>query len=380
MVLRLFKKIWNFAVWVAFSIGVVAAVLMAWSRIWPLLKQDYAERSQGHAPAAASSTTVGARAAGIHPAFVQSLQTQLSSGGSSDSISAVAHDPKNDFLLVGRESGAVDIWDGRQANAKREIKAHKMRASKLAFSSDGRVFFTNSYFEDVTHVWDTASGSLITTVERTRGPVMETSDPNLFVIAGGSGLRFFDLAKRRVLPEAYRDVGDVVMALAYDMNTDQLGIGTASGGVELWKMNKSQGHPTLEKVAVANPYVVGNWVVGVHFANGGRSLLALPQRGNLDEWSVPELKLSRSRELSLRFSSSPVFIPEKGLLATVGFRKGDESNYDGYLEIIGLETGSTSLVDLKTSGSGVIAHLPSMSSILSGKNMSVSLIDIAKAK
>jgi WD40 repeat protein len=291
----------------------------------------------------------------------------------------MAYDPKNDFLLVGRESGAVDIWDGKQANARREIKAHKMRASQLSFSSDGRVFFSNSYFEDVTHVWDAASGSLVHTIERSRGPMTETSDPNLFVVASSTGLRIFNLATKEVLPDTYRQVGDVVTALAYDVPSDQLAIGTASGGVEIWRLLKVPA-PTLERIAAIQPYAMGNWVKAVQFFDSGRVVYSLPQRGNLDEWSVPRLEPLRSREISLGFVASSVFIPEKGRFAMVGFRKGDNDASSNFLETFNLNDGSESLVDLKESGSGVIVYLPSLSTIIAGKRTSISVIDITKAR
>jgi WD40 repeat protein len=288
------------------------------------------------------------RASRIHPEFIQNLNNQISNSQSRDSINSMAYDPKNDFLLVGRESGAIDIWDGRQANARREIKAHKQRASQLAFSSDGRMFFSNSSSDDVTHVWDAASGALVHTIERSRGPVVETSVPGLFVVAASSGLRIFDLATKELLPDTYRQVGDVVTALAYDAPTDQLAIGTASGGVEIWRLLKVP-LPTLAQVAVTRPYVMGNWVKAVQFSDGGRSIYSLPQRGNLDEWSSPGLERLRSREISLSFVGSSVFIPEKGRLAMVGSRKGDNDASSKFLEIFNLNDGGESLVDLKES-------------------------------
>jgi WD40 repeat protein len=375
--MALFKKTWTIFTWIAFTIGVVGCVLMLWSKLWPSLNMRFPQNPT--ATGQSGNPVVRRPETRIHPEFIQNLNNQMSNSTSSDSISSMAYDPKSDFLLVGRESGAIDIWDGKQANARREIKAHKMRASQLSFSSDGRVFFSNSYFEDVTHVWDAASGSLVHTIERSRGPVVETSDPNLFVVASSSGLRIFDLAAKEVLPDTYRQVGDVVTALAYDVPTDQLAIGTASGGVELWRLLKVP-VPTLERIAAAKPYATGNWVKAVQFFDSGRVVYSLPQRGNLDEWSVPRLEPLRSREISLGFVASSVFIPEKGGLAMVGFRKGDNDAYSNFLGTFNLNDGSESLVDLKASGSGSIVYLPSLSTIIASKGLTISTIDIAKAR
>jgi WD40 repeat protein len=373
----LLRKTWTGLTWIAFTIGVIALSLMLWSKAWPSLNQRFFERTTASVPAA--NAVVRGPSSRLHPEFIQNLNNQISNSPSTDSIASMAYDPRNDFLLVGRESGAVDIWDGRQANARREIKAHKMRASQLSFSSDGRTFFSNSYFEDVTHVWDAASGSLVHTIELSRGPVVETSDPNLFIVAGSSGLRIFNLANKEVLPDTYRQVGDVVTALAYDVPTDQLAIGTASGGVEIWRLLKAAA-PALEQVTVTRPYAMGNWVKAVQFFDEGRSVYSLPQRGNLDEWSVPRLERLRSREISLGFVGSSVFIPETGRLAMAGFRKGDNDGSSNYLQTFNLKDGAESLVDLKEGGSGVMVYVPSLSAILAGNRKAISVIDIAKAR
>lgn len=326
------------------------------------------------------SEDMGTRASAsrIDPQFIRNLNKQLSSIKALDGVRTMAFDTRNDLFLVGRDSGAIDIWDGKRANARREVKAPEAPV-RLTFSSDGRVFFSNYHAHDATHVWDTASGEIIHTIERSRGPVVQTSDPNLFVLGTDNGLGIFDLTRGELLPGAFRQVGGVVTAMAYDAPTDQLGIGTASGGVEVWKLTKSP-TPALKRVAAAVPYTMGNWVLGVQFFNKGQSLYSLPQRGNLDEWSAGTLERLRSRDVSLGFVGATVFIPGEARLAMVGFRKGDTQGFDNFLEILNLESGSRNLIDLKEKGSGSIVYLPSMSTIISGKRASISVVDIGKAR
>ena len=337
------------------------------------------EFTGGPAPSAHSEDTgTRAPASRIDPQFVQNLNMQLSSIKARDGVSTMAFDSRNDFFLVGRKSGAIDIWDGRQANSRTEVKAPEA-PRRLTFSSDGRVFFSNYHVHDGTHVWDTASGSIIHTIERSRGPVVQTSEPNLFVLGTANGLRIFDLTSGELLPGTFGQVGDVVTAMAYDAPTDQLGIGTASGDVEVWKLTKSP-TPALNRVAAAVPYATGNWVRGIQFFNNGRSLYSLPERGNLDEWSTGTLERLRSRDVSLGFVGATVFIPEEARLAMVGFRKGDTQEFDNVLEILNLESGSRNLIDLKEKGTGSIVYLPSMSTIVSGNRATISVVDIGKAR
>lgn len=370
------RLIWVVFTWAAFSVGVLALLLMVWSKVWPSVHKKYfAPPPNVVQPKEANATKPPSR---IHPEFIQNLNNFAANISSSDSISALAFDPQNEFLLVGRESGHIDIWDGRQANARREIKAHKVRTSKLKFSADGQVFFSNSYAEDFTQVWNTATGELIHTIENARGPVVETSESNFFIIAGSSELRIFDLKNKAVLPEKYSSTSGVTTAITYDLPTDHAAIGTASGGLEVWKFNNTRGHPTLEQVAMARPYAMGNWVVGVKFFNEGRSLYSIPQRGTIDEWSTRPMEKLHSRQPTLKFSSSPIFIPERNLLAMVGFV--DTSTYAGFLEIFNLENGNDAMIDLKENGSGVITYLPSLSTVISAKGNTISVVDISKAK
>jgi WD40 repeat protein len=373
----LFKKIASILAWIVFAIGVVALALMLWSNLQPSPSKQSLQKSI--ASEKPKNTIARGPASNVHPEFIQNLNNQLSNSQSTDRISSMAYDTKNDFFLIGHESGAVDIWDAKQANARREVKAHNMRTSRLNFSSDGRVFFSSSPFDDVTHVWDTASGALVHSIEGSRGPVVETSDPTLFIVGSDSGLRIFNLSTNQVLPGSYRQVGDSVTALAYDMPTDQLAIGTASGEVAIWKLLKAP-ELKLERVAVTHPYTVGNWVKAVQFFDSGRSVYSLPQRGNLDEWSLPRLEHLRSREISLGFVGASVFMPDRGRLAMAGYRKGDKDAAATFLEIFNLNDGQESLLDLQDRGTGALVYLPSLSSIVGSSHSSIVVIDVAKAK
>lgn len=375
------RKIWATFTWTAFSIGVFSLLLMLWAKAWPYVNARYFEPpTKVEQPEGLALVEPPSR---IHPDFLQNLNNQLSTGETTDRISALAFSSQDEVLVVGRESGKVDIWDAKQANARREIKAHKQRTSKLMFSSDGQVFFSNSYFENITQVWDTASGTLLHTIQGPGGPVVETSDSQFFVIAGSSELRLFDLKNKTLLPEKYSVSSGVVTAITYNLLTEHLAIGTASGGIEIWKFNNkqevwkpdsAQTGPSLERIATAKPYETGNWVKSVRFFNYGRSLYSIPERGPIDEWSVYPLEPLRSREHGLKYSSSPLFIPEKNLLALVGF--ADTNSHAGFLELINLETGKMTMTDLQENGSGIITYLPSLSTLISATGQTISVINL----
>jgi hypothetical protein len=115
-------------------------------------------------------------------------------------------------------------------------------------------------------------------------------------------------------------------------------------------------------------------VIGVGFLNKGSSLFSIVLRGPIDEWSTSSLKHLRSREHHLKVSSSLIYISEKNLLAIAGIK--DETNYASFLELFNLESGKSALTDLKESGGGIVAYLPSASTLIESQGHSISVIEI----
>src|SRR5574340_304437 len=113
----------------------------------------------------------------VHKDFLQNLtSSQKTDGTRPRVVVSLKYNEKEKYLLVGHESGNIEIWDATKAKSMREIKAHDYRANSLAFSADGKAFFSNSYFENATKLWNTQSGELIYSIPMTTGPVSVTSD------------------------------------------------------------------------------------------------------------------------------------------------------------------------------------------------------------
>lgn len=94
---------------------------------------------------------LSACSAPVHKDFLQNLtQSQKTDGTRSRVVTSLVYSEKEKVLLVGHESGSIEIWDATKAKSVREIKAHDYRANLLSFSADGRAFFSSSYFEDNT--------------------------------------------------------------------------------------------------------------------------------------------------------------------------------------------------------------------------------------
>lgn len=309
----------------------------------------------------------------IHKDFLQNFtESQKTNGARPRVVVSLAYNDFEKYLLVGHESGSIEIWDAKKSKSMREIKAHDHRANLIAFSFDGKVFFTNSYFENSTKLWDTRSGDLICVINDTKGPVSPTSDNRYFLIANNSKIRVFDYRNKILLPEQIDLAGDVVTAIAYNLISDQFAIGTASGNIQILKFSIKDGRPMVDKSSKAYPYSMGNWVVGLSFSDNGKTLYSVAKYGSINEWSTQPLENRRSLPTTLHGVSSVSFSPDKGLLALSGRDKAAyPSMGKGFVEIHTLSSGKYWSSKLTTDYPGPIEFLYPLGSLISAESYSM---------
>lgn len=144
----------------------------------------------------------------IHKDFMTNLirDSRSNDGSFKNLIVSMSYDDKGKYLVVGHESGNIDIWDAKEPRSKREIKAHDYRANWITFTSDGNSFFSNSYFEKSTKLWSAKTGELLHSIPDTRGPVSTTSDESLYLVGQSSQIRIFDMGKRYCCPNNMNQV------------------------------------------------------------------------------------------------------------------------------------------------------------------------------
>ncbi|TKB94369.1 MAG: WD40 repeat domain-containing protein [Nitrospira sp.] len=284
------------------------------------------------------------------------------------------HNDQWKHLVVGHESGAIDIWDATEARSKRQVKAHDYRANLISFTLDGKLFFSNSYFEESTKLWSAKTGELLLTIPETRGPVCATPDDDIYLIttSDSSTVRFFDLARKALLPETYTASG-VVQTMAMDRESKQIAIGTASGTIEVWTFSRVGEQLNLKKTADAKPYSTGNWVVGLHFIPGGQRLYSVASSGVIDEWDSATLKKQRSLPATIRIQSA-TFLQNTSLVALAG-AVDKQGTQVGFVELISLSTGTANKFRANYNFP-VIEFLPSLSSLMVAEYLSTQVYPI----
>ncbi len=307
--------------------------------------------------------------------------SQKTDGARPRVVVSLKYSEQEKYLLVGHESGNIEIWDATKAKSVREIKAHYYRANTLAFSSDGKAFFSSSYFEKDTKLWNTKSGELISSIPLANGLVCATSDKHFYIIAKSEELRIFDYQNKVLLPEIFKFSYDVVTTVVYDYSTDRVAIGSASGTIQILSFSVKDGKPTLVKISNTTPYAMGNWVVGLQFSDSGRSLYSVARFGSIDEWSTEPLKIKRSLPTNLKLIYAAAFMPDKGMLALSGTREYVyPASGAGFLEIISLPNALSSTHKLTTDYPGPVEFLPPFSSVISAESYSMEVYSLPQEK
>ncbi len=300
----------------------------------------------------------------IHKEFLGRFirDSKVATGSVPDFVVSLTYNDKQGYLVVGHESGGIDIWDTKEARVKRQVKAHNYRANLISFTTDGNRFFSNSYFEESTKLWSATTGELLFTIPKTRGPVCTTPDSNIYLIATSesSEVQFFDLARKTLLPETY-PIGGVIHTMTTDNASEQIAIGTASGTIEVWKYLRVGHRPGLQKTAEAKPYATGNWVVGLQFSSDGKHLYSVAATGVIDEWDSTTLAKQQSFPATIHVHSA-TFLKHNSLVALAG-EVNNQGKHLGFVELVSLATGQ--VIKYRANYNWpTVEYLPSLSSLV----------------
>jgi WD40 repeat protein len=79
------------------------------------------------------------------------------------SISRLVFSPEGKYLYVAGGGGGLQIharYDWKAGKLDRAYTGHNSGLADLALSADGKTMVTSNYYEDIIHVWDTATGKI----------------------------------------------------------------------------------------------------------------------------------------------------------------------------------------------------------------------------
>lgn len=278
-----------------------------------------------------------------------------------DAIRAIAFDAKYTRLAVGFESGTL-LLTGLEAATPIEIAAHKMRIGNVQFGPTGDHVFTNSYFDDETRVWDAATGGPLHTIPKARGPVAATGIPGVSMVAGSSALYLYHQPTRRLSPPAVPAHSGGVTSLGYHRAGRVAAVGTASGTVDVWRLDGDDLRTEIWRSGTARPSRMGEWVVGTWFSRDGDRLWLVSSRG-VEEWLVEPLERKTALELPFKWYGVPTVDDTSSFLAVVG-TPDSTGGGSRSLAVISLTEGRLVSMRQNVGGVGAMSFLPGVRSLV----------------
>lgn len=250
-------------------------------------------------------------------------------------VETFGFDANGTRLALGYEGGTVLLWPTPAAKDPIVIAAHKDGINSIKFGPEGDHFFTNFNGDDDTRVWDAATGSRLHTIPKIRGPVLATDMPGTSLMVG-SALHLYHRPTRRLSPPAVPELLYSPVSLAYHAGSRTVAVGTASGTLELWRIDGNDVRAEVWRSASVNVFN-SEWVSHAWFSSQGDRLWLMNNHA-LEEWSVEPLRRLRGLTLELK-SFYRVALEQSGsLLAIVGNSQPDAKGVIG-LQIVSLPDG-----------------------------------------
>lgn len=289
----------------------------------------------------------------VDPGFIKSFQDL--NRRADDRAASSAFDPELHMLVVGRESGRVELWDTRHPGTRFVHDAHTARAEFIAFGREDGIVLTASPFdggpvepERGPRIWDAATGKLLATITGLWAPGPITASPvrSLYVMADSNSLRLYDHRQRKLVGDTYKLRNDAqVTAVASDATSGLIAVGSSHGDLLLFTLDVSTPTPRLTLVREISPHGKDGRqdVLTLKFLDGGQRLVAvawLPEalrkdsQAEISDWDTATFKPRRTYPFSLQTVNWSAAVPDEPWLILAGL----ESNH-GKIELVNLQEG-----------------------------------------
>lgn len=303
---------------------------------------------------------------GFAEIFAADRLAQRRSQGSWDTmVHSLAYDENHHRLIVGRETGEIDIWNLAGSSKLATAKAEDgFRAENLAFDADGQRFFAAVLGRRRgINLWDAATGRLLHAFPEFSGRVFYTGLEDLYLMSNYYELYFFDthLFRTTRIPGNHDEWAEV---LAVD-EKKAVAAAYMNGSLGLYRISAEGERPALEKLGESVPYKVEDGIGLAYFDPEGENLyLVLNRPGRLVQWSAPGLEKIKTTPLGFEVVTQAKVSPDKKLLALCGlFEKPDPSGWRYVVKLMELSSGRNA-VESTNSTAIAIEFVPDLNALL----------------
>jgi len=230
-------------------------------------------------------------------------------GAEAGEVNSIAFSPDGKILAAGgcnrtNRTALVRLWDIGDGSLIRKLEPHEETIKSIAFSPDGRFLATIGVKKGsgTTYFWDVSNGSLIWTLERTRGvffhPVAFSPDGKIFATVG-------DNVEERSKEISSWNIFSNIFRLK---NTD---VPKKVSKIKLWNVSDGSLARTLE--------APGELIDLLVFSPDGKSLVTGDFfNGTVDLWSTSDGSLKRTFDIYRERWGSPVAFSSDGKLLAIG--------------------------------------------------------------
>jgi WD40 repeat protein len=230
--------------------------------------------------------------------------------GHDDVINSVAWNPTQNVIATASRDHTIKVWNGEDGSLIRTLTGHNESFLTLAWSLDGsRLVGSDLEVQPNLYVWDTASGSLLSThVGGTYSDIaFNNTGTRLAAVTPGGSLDIFDgITLERIstyIPTTI-DWANNISVVSWSNDDSQLITGSIGGIIYIWNANTLQPITTFS----ANDYYEPNAFIvaqpnlssvrDVAFSPDGNSVFAVSGDGTVREWNVNNGSLMQETQVS----------------------------------------------------------------------------------